>query len=281
MEKEQRNAFKKIYIMLIILFSLTLGFQTGLAPPNIKTFANDKRYIEKQVLNENLRPLQMAIVIDDFGYDRKGVDEMLDLNCTLTCAVMPCLEFSEADANKAHEKGHEVILHMPMEAYGNLPLSWYGPLFVANGDTKEVAYNKVNQALNSIPHVNGMNIHMGTALSHNKELMKEIMRCAKERNMVFLDSRTIEGSVCPEVAQELGVAFLERDIFLEVGGANYTTAMKRMAEAIEFCKANGRCIVIGHIGAVGQAETARAIKDNLQAIKDSGIEIVPLSALIK
>ena len=147
-------------------------------------FANENINIEKQ-LQEGKKPLQMAIVIDDFGYDRKGVDEMLDLDCTLTCAVMPSLEFSEADAKNAHEKGHEVILHMPMEAYGNLPLSWYGPLFVANNDSPEVAYNKVNQALNSIPYVNGMNIHMGTALSHNKKLMKKLCDVQKKGILYF------------------------------------------------------------------------------------------------
>ena len=279
MEKELVKIRKTICIVMTIFLSIVLGFQTGLDPPQMNIFANEKEPTEIKTVSENLSKPRMAIVIDDFGYDRKGVDEMLDLNCTLTCAVMPHLEFSEADANRAHEKGHEVILHMPMEAYGNLPLSWYGPLFIANIDSKEVAYNKVNEALNSIPYVNGMNIHMGTALSHNKSLMKEIMRCTKERNLVFLDSKTIENSVCPEIAKEINAPFLERDFFLEVGGASYSTAMRRMAEAINYCKANGECIVIGHIGAVGQDLTAKAIRDSLPEIEKAGIEIVPLSAL--
>ena len=228
MEKDFRKIRKNIVRSLILIFALSLGFQTGLAPPE-DTFAKAKACSQPRLemtAEDTIKP-KMAIVIDDFGYDRQGVKEMLDLDCTLTCAIMPALEFTEADAKDAHEKGHEVILHMPMEAYGNLPLSWYGPLYVANNDTKEEAYNKVSQALNSLPYVNGMNIHMGTALSHNKVLMKEIMRCTKERGMVFLDSRTIEGSICKEVAEEIDAPFLERDIFLEVRGANYSTAMRR------------------------------------------------------
>ena len=43
-------------------------------------------------------------------------------------------------------------------------------------------------------------------------------------------------------------------------------------------KEKGRCIVIGHVGAVGQSETARALKDSLESIRNAGIDIVPLSA---
>ncbi len=222
---------------------------------------------------------RMAIVIDDFGYDRVGVSEMLALDCTLTCAVMPALEFTTEDAEKAHALGHEVILHMPMEAYGNLPESWYGPLYIKNIDSKEEAYNKTMQALNMIPYAKGMNIHMGTALSQNKELMTEIMKVAKERDIVFLDSRTIEGSVCSEVAKNIDCKFLERDVFLEIGSASYNTAIGRINEAIKICKEKGNCVVIGHIGAVGRAETARALKDSLKTIEESGIEIVSLSEL--
>lgn len=221
---------------------------------------------------------KMAIVIDDFGYDRKGVEKMLNLDCTLTIAVMPALEFSEADAKTAHEKGHEVILHMPMEAYGNLPLSWYGPLFIANNDTPEVAYNKINQGINGIPYCNGVNIHMGTAVSQNKTLMREVLKATKERNLIFLDSRTIENSVCEEVGKEVETPVVLRDVFLEHGGANYGVTTDRITEAINLCLKNGKCIVIGHIGSVGRDITAECLKANLNRIKSAGIEIVPLSA---
>ena len=222
---------------------------------------------------------KMVIIIDDFGYDRQGVDLMLSIDCTLTIAVMPSLMYSEEDAIRAHKQGHEVILHMPMEAYGNLPSSWYGPLFIANNDTPEVAYNKINQAINSIPYCKGINIHMGTAVSQNKTLMHSILKATKERNMPFVDSRTIEGSVCKEIGDEIGANVLERDLFLENHRANYAITNQKITEAINLCLQNGRCIVIGHIGAVGRDITAKCLADNLQRILDAGIEIVPLSAL--
>ena len=44
----------------------------------------------------------------------KGTNQMLSLPIPLTVAVMPFLPSTKEDAI-AHKKGHEVIIHMPME----------------------------------------------------------------------------------------------------------------------------------------------------------------------
>lgn len=282
-----------IITLTILVFMGLFGAMTvGSFAKSARTFADCYTNITKTNFeNENSNPQtdinhvnlgqkpQMAIVIDDFGYDRKGVEKMLNLDCTLTVAVMPCLQFSHQDAETAHKLGHEVILHMPMEAFGNLPHSWYGPLFIANSDTPETAYNKMVQGINDIPYCNGVNIHMGTAVSKNKTLMREIIKATKERNMLFLDSRTTEGSVCEEVGKEIEAPVVLRDVFLEEQRANYAITTDRITDAINICLQKGKCIAIGHIGSVGRDITAECLKDNLNRIKSAGIEIVPLSAL--
>lgn len=234
-----------------------------------------KNNYQSAYAEEQTKP-KLAIVIDDFGYDRKGVSDMLKINLPLTIAVMPGLPYSEADAMEAHEHGHEVILHMPMEAYGNLPESWYGPVMIRNSDTPEKARKTLEGAIDSIPYVNGVNIHMGTAVSQNKKLMNEVLSVTKERNLVFLDSRTIENSVCEEVAKSLNAPFTSRDVFLEIGCANYNTALKEIREAVKVAKQNGKAIAIGHIGSMGRGETARAIKDSIDFITKE-VDVVYLS----
>ena len=56
---------------------------------------------------------KLAIIIDDFGSSKKGVVEMMAINEHLTFAIMPFLENSRNDAVTAHEKGFEVIAHLP------------------------------------------------------------------------------------------------------------------------------------------------------------------------
>lgn len=206
---------------------------------------------------------------------------MLDLPVALTVAVMPEGEYSISDAETAHLKGHQVILHMPMENETYMPANYYGPVLIKNSFTKSEAVETLSECMDKTPYCEGVNIHMGTGVSHNHELMMAMMEEVKRRDKVFLDSKTIMGSVCPECAEATGVKFLERDVFLEPPGRpNYQTAVDQLLEAGRIAKQKGSAVAIGHVGPVGRAETARAIKDTLPKLKEMGVEIVPLSDLV-
>ncbi|WP_025702395.1 divergent polysaccharide deacetylase family protein, partial [Paenibacillus forsythiae] len=56
---------------------------------------------------------RIAVIIDDFGNGLRGTEEMFALPIKLTVAVMPFLSTSEADARRAHERGFDVLVHLP------------------------------------------------------------------------------------------------------------------------------------------------------------------------
>lgn len=260
---------KKIIVLIFIVLATTMS---------IFTFLNPK----SEVFAEEQKP-KLAIVIDDFGADRHGVEEMLDIPLPLTIAVMPSCEFSEEDANKAFEKGHEVILHMPMQNQSNsTPLSYYGPVFIKNNFTPSEATSTIKSSIESIPHCKGVNIHMGTGVSQNERLITPIMEEVARQNLYFLDSKTIENSVCPKCAEKTGVDFFVRDVFLEPSGSpSYAVAINQLNLAINLAKEKGSAIAIGHVGPVGKEETAKAILNSIDRLNTEGIEVVPLSELIK
>lgn len=57
----------------------------------------------------------VVLIIDDFGNNGNGTEEMLKLNVPVTAAVMPFMPFSKADALAAKNANLEVILHLSME----------------------------------------------------------------------------------------------------------------------------------------------------------------------
>lgn len=229
---------------------------------------------------ENDKPM-LAIVIDDFGQARAGVKQMLDCNCTLTCAVMPGLDYSIKDAETAHEKGHEVILHMPMEAYGKLPDSWYGPKVIRNYDKPETAKKLIKECIEATPYCVGVNIHIGSGVCLNKELMTAILEEVRDNGKYFLDSKTHEKTVCAEVATNVNEDFVVRDFFLELtGNPTYEHAKSELLKAAKLAKSRGYAVVIGHVGPEGGQSTAQAISDCLKQIEEMGVEIVPLSKIV-
>ena len=230
--------------------------------------------------SETKKPM-LAIVIDDFGQDRNGVEKMLNLDAPITCAIMPDLEHSKEDAEKAHEKGYEIILHMPLESKNGLPISWYGPRIIHNSDTANQAKKTFIECFESIPYAVGSNYHIGTGVSENLKLMTAIMEVAKSKNIYFLDSKTTMNSACKKAAEKVGTLFLERDLFLENGGPSYNYTKNILNQAVQLSKNKGYAIVIGHVGPMGGDLTANAIKDSIKYIQEEGIEIVPLSTIAK
>ena len=224
----------------------------------------------------------LAIVIDDFGQSRRGVEQMLANSCTLTCAIMPGLEHSTEDAESAFKNGHEVILHMPMEAHVSLPDSWYGPKVIRNYDSEEKAKNLISECIDSIPHCVGVNIHIGSGVCRNERLMTAILEETKEKGKYFLDSKTNIGSVCDTVATVTNVDYVSRDFFLErTGCPDYAYAKSELKKAGELAKKQGFAIAIGHVGPEGGASTARAIADSIETIEKMGVKIVPLSKIVE
>ena len=223
----------------------------------------------------------MAIIIDDFGgFDRSGVDEMLAIKAPLTCAVIPFVDYSKQDAARAKQMGHEVIVHMPMESHVRLPREWYGATFIGNGDSCETASAKLDAAFEELPMAEGANIHIGSGVCRNKELMTGIIDHLKSAGKFFCDSRTHIETKCQEACAECGMAYLGRDVFLEPHGqGGYANACRFLCEGAQIALDKGYAIAIGHVGREGGVPTAKAIADTIGEIEKMGIKIVPLSQI--
>ncbi|MBQ8425773.1 MAG: divergent polysaccharide deacetylase family protein [Clostridia bacterium] len=279
---------KRNFILTLIIFASFMIFSQNMVIKNNFINTNQNQLIVTSAFskNDNLTATnkskyKMAIVIDDFGsYDQSGVQTLLNCPCTLTCAVLPNVDYTEQNIKDFSDKGHEIILHMPMQSHVNLPLDWYGPVFISSYDTPEKVYNKLNSCLKQFDNIKGFNIHIGSGVSRNKDLMKVIYNFAKENNLYFLDSRTIMTNATENACKETDSIYLGRDVFLEADkNRSYQGVCYRLYEGAEIAKQKGYSIVIGHVGAEGGENTAKAILDTLPKIKEMGIEIVPLSEI--
>lgn len=64
-------------------------------------------------------PVKIAIVIDDMGPDMKSGEKAILLPAPITLSFLPYAVRAREQAKEARERGHEVLLHMPMEPMGN------------------------------------------------------------------------------------------------------------------------------------------------------------------
>ncbi|WP_245864383.1 divergent polysaccharide deacetylase family protein [Paenibacillus donghaensis] len=223
------------------------------------------------------RTRRVALIIDDFGNGMKGTDEMFDLPVKITVAIMPFLSTTEQDARRAHERGFDVLLHLPMEPRHGKP-QWLGPgAVLANMSDAEIR-QRVQAALDNVPYAIGINNHMGSKVTGDKRIMGIVLAVCKERGLFFVDSRTNYRSVAGTMAEASGLPRVENDIFLD---DVHTTqhVLKQMLLVGEHAQKHRYCVTIGHVGIQGKV-TAAGIRGGIAELKDQ-VEFIGISELVK
>lgn len=229
----------------------------------------------------NILPLpahhnELAIVIDDLGNDMKGTEEILNLPVTLTIAVMPFLPTTREDAEKAHQKGHEVIVHLPMEPMSG-KASWLGPGAITTSLSDKEIRSRVEGAIEEVPYAVGVNHHMGSKATADERVMRIVLDICKEKGLFYLDSKTTGKSVIPKLAKEIGVPYLENELFFDdIYTIQHIGKQARLLS--KELDSDDATIAIGHVGVTG-IKVATMLKEFLP-LYEKKASIVPLSDLI-
>ncbi len=219
---------------------------------------------------------QIAIVIDDFGNSMKGTEQMLALPIKITVAVMPFLRTTKQDAEAAFRKGHDVIVHMPMEPMVGRK-SWLGPGAITTDLSDDEIRKRVNAAIDEVPHAIGMNNHMGSKATQDERVMKVVLQVCKERGLFFLDSRTSYRTVVSKVAAAVGVPTLHNNVFLD-DVFSQRHVYKQIGEVRKFLQDHERCVVIGHVGQSGMI-TSGALKAAIPGLSAEAT-FIPISQML-
>lgn len=217
-----------------------------------------------------------AIVIDDFGNNMAGTEEMLSLPIHLTVAVMPFLPTTKRDAEWAHRLGHDVLVHLPMEPKHGRK-EWLGPGAITTDLSEAEIRKRVNAAIDEVPYAVGINNHMGSKATGDKRVMHIVLTVCKERGLFFLDSRTNYRSVVPQVSAEVGVKTVTNHLFLD-DMSSHKHISGQLDKFRKMVDEQDVCVAIGHVGRPGKY-TAAVLRKSIPALAKD-ITFVSLSELI-
>jgi polysaccharide deacetylase 2 family uncharacterized protein YibQ len=218
------------------------------------------------------RPL-IAVVIDDVGLDRLRSRRAWELPGPLTMSFLPYAKDLREQAKSARARGHELMLHLPMEPNGrNDP----GPnaLMVSLSDTE--LRQRTDAALDSFEGFAGVNNHMGSRFTAFKPGMETVLRRLKGRGLMFLDSRTSAQSVGDQVAHEIGVPSIVRHVFLD-DDESFDAVRRKLGEAEGLARRQGFVVVIGH----PHEATLLALGEWLPSVQSKGMALAPATAVLR
>ncbi len=220
------------------------------------------------------QPPLVAIIVDDIGYDRRMAVQFLEVDAPLTLSVLPYGPFSQQLAAQARAKGHEIMLHLPMEP-NEFPQVNPGPGALLSHMTPDALIAQLQADLDQIPGLKGVNNHMGSALSTSPEHLRQIFSILKKRGLYYVDSRTTAETVARPSAHLLHLAFAERDIFID-HFEDEAFIQGQLKQLIKRAQRQGYAVGIAHPHAI----TLAVLKRYMPQLK-AAVELVPASMVIE
>ena len=219
-------------------------------------------------------PARIAIIIDDLGYQLDAGRRAIELPGPVAYAVLPGTPSGQRLARMAHERGKEVLLHLPLESVGHDGPAEPGALML-DMSRRTFQANFAN-AMAAVPFAVGVSSHRGSLLTRHPGHMGWLMDAIRKReDLFFIDSYTTHESIALQIAAEIGVTAIRRDVFLDHDRA--TKAVVRELDRLKaMARKRGTAVAIGH----PFPETLEVLERELPKLREQGFELVSISELI-
>ncbi len=226
----------------------------------------------KSITPAKHRPL-VAIIIDDLGYDKKIAIKFSKLNAMLTFSILPHSPYQKTIAHLSKEKGFDIMLHLPMEPV-EYPDVNPGPGTLLTSMTPDQLTRQLENDLDAVPFIKGVNNHMGSKMTAASSQMYQIFTILKKRGLYFVDSRTTVDTLCKPSARLFQIPFAQRDVFLD-HVATKDFIRKQLNELVRIAQHNGYAVGIGHPHSL----TYQVLREMLPELQKK-VRLVPASEIV-
>ncbi len=218
---------------------------------------------------------KIAIVIDDFGYSFSSlVKGFIELDQEITLSILPGLDYSRKIAQAGFDAKQGVILHLPMEAKNDEV--GFDDLILRTGLSETEIRDRVRKAVRGLPHIIGLNNHMGSLATEDEKLLSVMMDEVKRSGLFFLDSHTNFKTRAYSVAGKRGVPCAINDTFLDAI-AEEPFIREQVYLLAEIASRKGQAIGIGH----PEKLTLQVLKEELPKLERRGFQFVSVAELVK
>jgi polysaccharide deacetylase 2 family uncharacterized protein YibQ len=228
-----------------------------------------------QPVADSPRPA-IALIIDDMGNQRAQGLRVIDLPGPVACAFLPYGAFTSTLARRAHQQSKEVMLHLPMQAVEHAHGEQQEGMLTLDM-TRQQFQSEFSRAIGAVPHVSGLNNHMGSLLTRHPGSMAWLMQAIGSRgDLFFVDSRTTRATVAEQLAAEYGIPNIARKVFLD-NEAETTAIRAQFRRLLAEARREGTALGIGH----PRPATLQVLAEELAHLEEQGIQLLPVARLIE
>jgi polysaccharide deacetylase 2 family uncharacterized protein YibQ len=216
---------------------------------------------------------RIAIFIGGMGLSRATTQEAIDkLPGAVTLAFAPYGVEVEAQAARARESGHEILLQLPMGTFSADDAD-PGPHTLHSDRAPEAIVDDLHWLMTRFPGYAGMTNFLGARFTADEAALAPVLRETRERGLFYVDDASSPRSVADAIAARADLPFARADMVLDADAApdSVDASLSRL-EAL--ARKNG--IAVGW--ATGLPGSIERIARFARSLEDRGIALVPVSA---
>lgn len=213
----------------------------------------------------------IVLIMDDFGFDGQPIERAMRLDPDINFAILPNATRAAYFAQRLHDAGFEILVHLPMEPLGEASP---GRNAILTSMSDEEIARLVEENVRAVPYARGMNNHMGSRATADPRVMSTVLR-SLPRGMYFVDSRTGDRSVAEKMAREMSIRTAARHVFLD-DVRTPAAVRQQLAVLAEMAGERGYAVGIGHPHQV----TLDVLAEEIPRLRERGFRFLRASAIV-
>jgi len=218
---------------------------------------------------------RIAIVINGLGQSSSATKTALDaLPAAITLGFVPYAADAQNWVAKARERGHEVLLQIPMESL-DFPESDLGPQTLRSGQDEESNIQRLSWAMSRFTGYAGVTNLLGQRFLTDSEALSPVLTYLNRRGLYFFDNGAASQSVAPMVASQVAIPAAQSGPALD-GVQNPSEIDRRLSELETQARANGTAVGSAFLYPATVARIAAWAK----GLEARGFVLVPVSAIV-
>ena len=224
----------------------------------------------------NVDTPKIAILITELGLSPAKTQDIVNaMPGVVSLAYLPYVKNIQKMIDSARDKGHEILINLPMEPLG-YPRDDPGPDILLTGGKPPDNLDNLQQSLGSANAYIGVISFMGSAISANPETMSPILTELAQRGLIFIDNGSSARSAIDDIAPRTGILSLRVDRAID-SIPQRQAIDEQLASLEKLAQRNGSAIGIIQPLPVSVERLAKWLPE----LASRGITLVPVSALIK
>jgi uncharacterized protein len=217
---------------------------------------------------------RVAILLRNVGrLDPDNADAIGSLPSAISLGFWPYAPEGKRLASRAQEKGHEIIVQLPLEP-ADYPASNAGPDSLLTTATPEQNAQRLDAVLSRFEGSSGVTNLMGGKMLQSKAALKPLLEELKTRGLIYVGENQNSHTTLRQIAREVNLRFGAAEVMIDAQPAPEAID-KALARLVGIAKQRGNAIGIGNATVV----TVQQVHEWADTLAAQGITLVPVGAL--